>query len=122
MAQLIKTDKLKFGKYGIKKCGEHEAKSWEDLLSFEAGQNWLKWWSDTSSQGQYANFENSQKQQVKEWLGDTAPQDTRATATPVMDISFMAAKLDAIEALCKTIITNQGGPEAAAVVTAWDEE
>lgn len=110
---LTKTDKLKFGKYGIKKCGEEGAKTWEQLLGFEAGINWLKWWSDTASQGQYANYENSQKQQVKEWLGDTQPKDTRAGAQ-IIDLAFIMAKIESIEALCKTILANQG--------VKWDEE
>lgn len=109
-----KTDVLKFGKY--------KGKSYAELLEFEAGQSWLTWWSETPSQGKYANYENKQKTTVKEWLGQD-PKDTR-TGTTMVDISFMMNKLEIIEKLCLSILDGFGkaSTETSSPVTAWEEE
>jgi hypothetical protein len=92
-----KSDILKFGKF--------KGKTWGELLDFEAGQSWLRWWSDTPSTGKYANFENKQKATIKEWLGDPK-KDTRAGAS-VVEMSMLLAKLDVIINSINTVIDNQ---------------
>ena len=101
-----KNEKLKFGKFGIKKCGEDHAKTWGELLKFEEGQNWLRWWSDTPSTGKFANYENKQKAEVKEWLGDPA-QDTRG-GSPAVSMAFVLSKLETIETLVNALVRKSG--------------
>ena len=109
-----KNDVLKFGK--------HKGKTWGDLLNTEEGKGWLKWWTNTQSSGQYANYENKQKALIKEWLGE-APKDTRTSAS-VIDLAFMASKIDLIveklEIIERLLNVDNKGQKTTAVK--WDEE
>jgi hypothetical protein len=93
-----KDDELKFGK--------HKGKTWGDLLKFEDGQNWLRWWSETPSTGKYANYENKQKALIKEWLGEPKI-DTRGN-TQVLPTAIILNKLEIIEGLLNALIKQNG--------------
>ena len=110
-----KSDEVKFGKF--------KGKTWEELLGFEAGQSWIRWYCDTPSEGKYANANNAQKAEIRKWLGDDH-KDTRVKAK-VVDMAFVLSKLEVIERLLNTLIAqkdvNQYEKETDVDRIQWDE-
>lgn len=101
-----KSDLVKFGKY--------KGKTWGELLEFEAGQGWLRWWAETPSTGKFANYENKQKALIKEWLGEPK-KDTRA-GSQIVNMAFVLNKLEIIEKLLNALLKKGG------MTTEWQEE